>query len=137
MAEGDQHIGMDLPALVRLGEADGECDAAPPTPAWRDPATTSGGGPVVVGNIPQRPTASRSRAGLLEQVTGQDSEAPVVFALTGTRGAGKTQLAAKARHRRAGVGTKQIEKAAIQVVHLQASSGVLPKTPRRYVVPYV
>ena len=66
----------------------------PPTAAWRDPATAGDGSPVVVGNIPQRPVASQSRAGLVGQVTGQDAGTPGVLALTGTRGAGKTQLAA-------------------------------------------
>lgn len=75
----------------------------PPAAAWRDPATAGDGGPVVVGNIPQRPAASRLRAGLLEQVTRPDARAAGVFALTGTRGAGKTQLAAAvARARIAG-----------------------------------
>lgn len=69
--------------------------AAATRPFPRDIASFAGREPpVVVGNIPQRPTASQSRAGLVEQVTGQDSGVSVVFVLTGARGAGKTQLAA-------------------------------------------
>lgn len=83
--------------------ADGGRDMRPPTAAWRDPAAGDDG-PVVVGNIPQRPTASQSRAGLLEQLTGQDAEAQVVFALTGPRGAGKTQLAAAVARARIAAG---------------------------------
>lgn len=87
--------------------ADGGRDVRPPTAAWRDPAAGDDG-PVVVGNIPQRPAASQSRAGLLEQLTGQDSEAPVVFALTGTRGAGKTQLAAAVARARIAAGWRLV-----------------------------
>ena len=62
--------------------------------AWRDPAAVGGGGPLVVGDIPQRTAALRPRAGLLAEVLAQGERIPVVSALTGTQGVGKTQLAA-------------------------------------------
>lgn len=74
--------------------ADRGCDIPPQAAAWRDPATVGDGGPVVVGTIPRRPSASQPRTGLVDRIIGQDVEAPGVFVLTGARGAGKTQLAA-------------------------------------------
>jgi tetratricopeptide (TPR) repeat protein len=88
--------------------ADRGCDMPPPAVAWRDPATVGDSGPVVVGNIPQRPVASQPRAGLLERVTGQDAGVPGVFALTGTRGAGKTQLAAAVARARIAAGWRLV-----------------------------
>jgi tetratricopeptide (TPR) repeat protein len=80
----------------------------PPTAAWRDPATVGDGGPVVVGNIPQRPVASQARAGLLGQMTGPDAGVRVVVALTGARGAGKTQLAAAIARARIAAGWRLV-----------------------------
>ncbi len=88
-------------AWVRLlGEADARRDGPPPGAAWRDPGPAGGGSAVVVGEIPQRPAASRPRADLLEKVTACDAGDLVVFALTGTKGVGKTQLAAAAARAR-------------------------------------
>jgi tetratricopeptide (TPR) repeat protein len=87
--------------------ADREPDV-PPAAAWRDPAAAGDSGPVVVGNIPRRSVASQPRAGLVEQVTGQDAGAPGVLALTGTRGAGKTQLAAAVARARIAAGWRLV-----------------------------
>jgi transcriptional regulator with XRE-family HTH domain/tetratricopeptide (TPR) repeat protein len=64
--------------------------------------------PMVVGNIPQRPMASQPRVGLLGLVTGQDAGTPGVLALTGTRGAGKTQLAAAVARARIAAGWRLV-----------------------------
>ena len=54
-----------------------------------------GGDPVIVGDIPQEPTAFQPRSGLLEMLAGESvSRVSVVLAVTGTRGVGKTQVAA-------------------------------------------
>jgi tetratricopeptide (TPR) repeat protein len=52
-------------------------------------------GPLVVGEVPQEPVAFQGRPNLAEVLTPLDGTwVPVVFALTGIRGVGKTQAAA-------------------------------------------
>jgi DNA-binding XRE family transcriptional regulator len=77
-------------------------------PPSRESATAGNGGPMVVGNIPQRPAAAQVRAGLLEQVTRQDAGTAGVLALTGPRGAGKTQLAAAVARTRIAAGWRMV-----------------------------
>ena len=66
-------------------------------PASRVPALA---GRIVVGDIPQQSTAYQDRPGLLDALTGGLVEARVVFAVTGLRGTGKTQVAAAVARRR-------------------------------------
>jgi transcriptional regulator with XRE-family HTH domain/tetratricopeptide (TPR) repeat protein len=77
-------------------------------PSAAPPAGPDTSRPVVIGNIPQRPAASQPRVGLLERATGQDAGTPGVVALTGTRGAGKTQLAAAVARARIAAGWRLV-----------------------------
>jgi tetratricopeptide (TPR) repeat protein len=59
--------------------------------------TLAEGGPVVAGDVPQEPAAFQPRAELAEALAGVGRPGPgvsVVFAVTGMRGVGKTQVAA-------------------------------------------
>lgn len=58
-------------------------------------------GPVVVGDVPQEPAAFRPRAGFMEALERMsEGRASMVFAVTGIRGVGKTQVAAAYARRR-------------------------------------
>jgi hypothetical protein len=73
-------------------------------PAGHGSAPVSGGR-VVVGEIPQEPTAFQDRPDLLEVLTSPGSgRVSVVFAVTGLRGVGKSQLAAACARQRLGEG---------------------------------
>ncbi|MHB1432908.1 MAG: tetratricopeptide repeat protein, partial [Streptosporangiaceae bacterium] len=66
------------------------------------PGTGLAGGPVVVGEIPQRPAAFQDRADLLAALTNPPAggRVSVVFAVTGLRGVGKSQIAASCARQR-------------------------------------
>src|SRR5450755_2922684 len=51
-------------------------------------------GPVVVGDVPQKPPAFQPRENLVAELGARRAGVAVVHAVTGTRGVGKTQLAA-------------------------------------------
>jgi tetratricopeptide (TPR) repeat protein len=83
---GDKGIVIGPDSVVHIGRPDGNGDEP-----LRDKDARSDG-VLVVGDVPQEPAAFQPRDGLvgaLEQATGS-----VVFAVTGIRGVGKTQLAA-------------------------------------------
>ena len=64
---------------------------------------------LVVGDVPQAPTAFQPRAGLTELLEdAEGSPVSVVFAVTGIRGVGKTQVAAAQARRRIGQGWRLV-----------------------------
>ena len=66
-----------------------------------DGAAAGPGGALVVGDVPQEPAAFQLRAALMESLDqGPQAGVSVVFALTGIRGVGKTQVAAAYARRR-------------------------------------
>jgi len=71
-------------------------------PAGRRGPRGAEDGPVVVGDIPQEPTAFQHRPNLLDTLLHPPSggRVTVVYAVTGMRGVGKTQLAAACARRR-------------------------------------
>jgi tetratricopeptide (TPR) repeat protein len=77
--------GSDVTAAGRMSSA---MALAEYTRAWK------AAGPVVVGDIPQHPPGFQPRPGLLAELAPIEQGTPVVHALTGMAGAGKTQLAA-------------------------------------------
>jgi tetratricopeptide (TPR) repeat protein len=93
-------------AWVCLPGAAGPRRGRPPSSgvAWQDTAAAGSGTSLVVGDIPQQPTAPRPRAELLGRLIAQDEGIPVVFALIGARGVGKTQLAAAVARARIAAG---------------------------------
>jgi len=85
------------PQSLVAGEVSGDIVMAPgaviyPGRKWSG-ETLSDSEPVVVGDVPQEPEAFLPRAELIEALA-TGAGASVVFALTGLRGAGKTQVAA-------------------------------------------
>ena len=76
-------------------------------------AAGSGAGPgptvVVVGDVPQEPVAFQLRPGQMEALEGQSRDrVRVVFAVTGIRGVGKTQVAASYARRRIAEGWRMV-----------------------------
>ena len=65
--------------------------------------------PVVVGDVPQEPAAFQPRAGLAEALEHKpEGRVSVVFAVTGIRGVGKTQVAAAYARRRIAEGWRLV-----------------------------
>ena len=62
------------------------------------PAASPTGGLVITGDIPQRPTAFQPRDTALARRHEPDAGVSVIYAVTGMRGTGKTQLAAAVAH---------------------------------------
>ncbi len=87
--------GVSMPgAVIRLGGA---------KDPDKEPSADGAGSPgvLVLGDVPQEPAAFQSRSGLLELLEGADgARVSVVFAVTGIRGVGKTQVAAAYARRR-------------------------------------
>ena len=87
------------PGAVGRGAALGPAGVPPAGPGVA-------GGRVVVGEIPQEPTAYQDRADVLAALTGPPTggRVSVVFAVTGLRGVGKSQIAAACARQRLGEG---------------------------------
>jgi hypothetical protein len=66
------------------------------------------GPPVMTGDIPQEPAAFQLRAGLMEALERQPGGVRVVFAVTGVRGVGKTQVAAAVARARIAAGWRLV-----------------------------
>jgi tetratricopeptide (TPR) repeat protein len=90
-AERDAYTAAGNQTIINNFPADPSYTYAPGL-VHRAPATLDG--PVIVGDIPQEPPGFQPRLGLPADVDGTGSAAAGVRAVTGMRGAGKTQLAA-------------------------------------------
>jgi tetratricopeptide (TPR) repeat protein len=58
------------------------------------PAASPPGGPVITGDVPQQPTAFQPRSTALDPLREPGPRVSVIYAVTGMRGTGKTQIAA-------------------------------------------